>query len=120
MLTSTDSTATSAIDPAGMNHFGDARLHTWTLRLMALIGLDTTDLGVIPPAATLKIPPTVPFWVHDERLVMVETWHAERWIDDADAIALHLRIWRTLRESAVYGADAQELISRARCTLHAG
>ncbi|MFZ3562905.1 helix-turn-helix domain-containing protein [Streptomyces sp. BH097] len=87
-------------------------------RLWGLVGLDTVRLGVIPHAASLKIPPTVPFWIHDERLVMVETWHAELWIDDADSIALHLRTWRTLRESAVFGTDAQKLIGQARRQLH--
>lgn len=86
-------------------------------RLAGLVGLDTVILGMIPFAASLKIPPTVPFWVHDERLVMVEIWHAELWLDDADSIALHLRTWRTLRESAVFGTDVQRLISRARGEL---
>ncbi|MEV6542303.1 helix-turn-helix transcriptional regulator [Streptomyces sp. NPDC051665] len=87
-------------------------------RLAGLVGLDTVHLGVVPLAASLKIPPTVPFWVHDERLVMVEIWHAELWLDDADSIALHLRTWRTLRESAVFGTDVQRLISQARGTLN--
>ncbi|EFL35489.1 transcriptional regulator [Streptomyces viridochromogenes DSM 40736] len=86
-------------------------------RLAGLVGLDTVALGVIPFTASLKIPPVGGFWVHDERLVMVENWHAELWIDDADSIALYLRTWSTLRESAVYGPDAQRLISSARRTL---
>ncbi|GHC94095.1 helix-turn-helix transcriptional regulator [Streptomyces violaceochromogenes] len=87
-------------------------------RLAGLVGLDTVALGVIPFTASLKIPPTGGFWVHDERLVMVENWHAELWIDDADSIALYLRTWSTLRESAVYGPDAQRLISSGRRALN--
>ncbi|MEU9345547.1 helix-turn-helix transcriptional regulator [Streptomyces sp. NPDC048278] len=87
-------------------------------RLFGLVGLDTVHLGIIPFTASLKIPPTGGFWVHDERLVMVEVWHAELWIDDADSIALYLRTWRTLRESAVFGADAQNLISHTRRSLN--
>lgn len=87
-------------------------------RLAGLIGLDTVRLGVIPFTASLKIPPTGGFWVHDERLVTVEVWHAELWIDDDDSIALYLRTWQTLRESAVFGTDAQNLISRARRELN--
>ncbi|MEV7068531.1 helix-turn-helix transcriptional regulator [Streptomyces collinus] len=87
-------------------------------RLAGLVGLDTVALGVIPFTASLKIPPTGGFWVHDERLVMVENWHAELWIDDADSIALYLRTWSTLRESAVYGPDAQRLVSAARRALN--
>ncbi|MCX4912786.1 helix-turn-helix transcriptional regulator [Streptomyces sp. NBC_00687] len=86
-------------------------------RLTGIIGVDTVQLGVIPFAASLKIPPTGGFWIHDERLVTVETWHAELWIDDPDSIATYLRTWQTLRESAVYGADAQNLINHARQAL---
>ncbi|WP_454605426.1 hypothetical protein [Streptomyces tendae] len=68
--------------------------------------------------ASLKVPPTGGFWVHDERLVIVESWHAELWIDDADSIALCLRTWSTLRESAVYGPEAQRLIGDARRALN--
>ncbi|TGB03203.1 helix-turn-helix transcriptional regulator [Streptomyces sp. MZ04] len=87
-------------------------------RLAGLVGLDTVHLGVIPFAASLKIPPTGGFWIHDERLVTVETWHADLWLDDADSIALYLRTWNTLRESAVYGGDAQRVIAGARRALN--
>ncbi|MGW3434872.1 helix-turn-helix domain-containing protein [Streptomyces melanosporofaciens] len=86
-------------------------------RLMSVVGLDTVELGIVPFAAPLKIQPANGFWVHDERLVLVEDWHAELWINDADSIALYLRAWNTLRESAVFGADAQRLINEARRTL---
>ncbi|QKW07623.1 helix-turn-helix transcriptional regulator [Streptomyces sp. NA04227] len=86
-------------------------------RLAGLIGLDTVRLGIIPVGASMKIPPTGGFWIHDERLVVIETWHAELWVDDADSIALYLRTWHALQESAVFGADAQALIGRARRAL---
>lgn len=57
------------------------------------------------------------FWVYDERLVVVEDWHAELWLDDSDSVATYLRTWRTLRESAVYGADAHNVINAARRAL---
>lgn len=65
----------------------------------------------------MKIHPSNGFWIHDERLVLVEDWHAELWINDADSIALYLRAWNALRESAVYGADAHRLIHEARRAL---
>ncbi|MGW2324946.1 helix-turn-helix domain-containing protein [Streptomyces sp. NPDC001700] len=86
-------------------------------RLMSVIGLDTVELGIVPFTAALKIQPANGFWVHDERLVLVEDWHAELWINDADSIALYLRAWNALRESAVFGADAHRLIHEARRTL---
>ncbi|MFD8915218.1 helix-turn-helix domain-containing protein [Streptomyces sp. NPDC059575] len=91
-----------------------AQLH----HLAGVIGLDTVELGIIPFDASLKIWPGNSFWVYDERLVVVEDWHAELWLDDADSVALYLRTWKTLRESAVYGADAHNVISAARRALN--
>lgn len=73
--------------------------------LAGAIGLDTVEFGIIPFSASLKIFPGNSFWIYDERLAIVEDWHAELWINDADSIATYLRVWNTLQESAVYGAD---------------
>jgi transcriptional regulator with XRE-family HTH domain len=86
-------------------------------RLSGVIGLDTVELGIVPLGARVKIPPANGFWVYDERLVIVEDWHAELWLDSADDVALYLRVWETINESAVYGGQAQRLISRARAAL---
>ncbi|MFE3763111.1 helix-turn-helix domain-containing protein [Streptomyces sp. NPDC059104] len=86
-------------------------------RLLSVIGLDTVELGVVPFATPLKIHPGNGFWIYDERLVIVEDWHAELWLDDAGSIDTYLRVWDTLRESAVYGAEAQRVIARARQAL---
>lgn len=87
-------------------------------RLMGTVGLDTVELGVVPLGASLKIPTANGFWVLDERLVIAEDWHAEIWLDDAESVASYLRVWRTLQESAVYGADAQNVIHRVRRGLN--
>lgn len=86
-------------------------------RLVGVVGLDTVELGIIPLSASLKIPPATAFWIYDEREVIVENWHAELWIDDEASVGTYLRAWRTLSESAVYGVDAQNLISAARRSL---
>lgn len=83
-------------------------------RLAGTIGMDTVELGIIPLNAPLKIPAANGFWVLDDRLVIAEDWHAELWLDDADSVAAYLRVWNTLRESAVYGADAHHVINAAR------
>lgn len=87
-------------------------------RLVGAVGLDTLELGVIPFSASLKIYPAGSFWIYDDRRVVVEDWHAEMWLDDADSITTYLRVWNTLAESAVYGADAQNVINRARRALN--
>lgn len=86
-------------------------------RLTGLIGLDTVDLGIVPLSASLKVPPGVGFWIYDDRQVVTETWHAELWLDDVDSVATYLRTWKTLKESAVYGSDAHNLIHAARRAL---
>lgn len=88
-------------------------------RLNGMIGMDTVELGVIPFTASVKIVPANGFWVLDDRLVVAEDWHAELWLDDADNIALYKKVWKTLSESAVHGADAHNLINSARRALHA-
>ncbi|MFC7880499.1 helix-turn-helix domain-containing protein [Streptomyces sp. NPDC057376] len=87
-------------------------------RLAGTIGMDTVELGVIPLGASLKVPAANGFWVLDRQLVIAEDWHAELWLDDAETVASYVRVWETLRESAVYGADAQNVIGRARRALH--
>ncbi|MFH8385019.1 helix-turn-helix domain-containing protein [Kitasatospora sp. NPDC018058] len=86
-------------------------------RLSGVIGLDTVSLGIVPFEASLKLPPANGFWIHDERLVIVEDWHAELWLDQPDNVALYLRVWETLAGAAVYGTDAHKVITRCRRAL---
>ncbi|MEU9997877.1 helix-turn-helix transcriptional regulator [Streptomyces sp. NPDC050848] len=86
-------------------------------RLTGMIGMDTVELGVIPFTKPVKIVPANGFWVLGDRLVVAEDWHAELWLDDADNVTLYRRVWKTLRESAVFGTDAQNLIRSVRRTL---
>ncbi|GAA3028297.1 helix-turn-helix domain-containing protein [Streptomyces glomeratus] len=86
-------------------------------RLAGIIGMDTVELGIIPLGASLKIPTANGFWVFDDRLVIAEDWHAELWLDDSDSVAAYTRVWHTLRESAVYGNDAHNVINAARRAL---
>jgi transcriptional regulator with XRE-family HTH domain len=88
-------------------------------RLSGVIGLDTVSLGIVPFGASLKLPPANGFWIYDERLVIVEDWHAELWLDQADNVALYLRAWETLAGAAVYGPDAHRVITRCRRALGA-
>ncbi|QDY77496.1 helix-turn-helix domain-containing protein [Streptomyces qinzhouensis] len=82
-------------------------------RLTGMIGMESVELGVIPFTASVKIVPANGFWVLDDRVVVAEDWHAEMWLDDADNIALYSKVWNTLRESAVYKADAHNVINAA-------
>ncbi|MGW8378445.1 helix-turn-helix transcriptional regulator [Streptomyces sp. ODS28] len=86
-------------------------------RLSGVLGLDTVRLGIVPLSAPLRIPPANGFWMYDDRLVIVEDWHAELWLDDRENINLYGRVWERLTSSAVYGAQAHRLIARARAHL---
>lgn len=46
--------------------------------------------------------------------MITEDWHAELWLDGFDTVALYRRVWESLCESAVFGAEAQHVIARAR------
>lgn len=83
-------------------------------RLTGVIGLSTVELGIIPLSAALRPPPATGFWIYEDGQVIVENWHAELWIDDEASVDTYMRTWRTLQESAVYGADAQNLIGGVR------
>ncbi|MEW2494338.1 helix-turn-helix transcriptional regulator [Streptomyces nodosus] len=87
-------------------------------RLSGMLGMDTVELGVIPFTASVKIVPANGFWVLDDRLVVAEDRHAEMWLDDDDNVTLYSKVWRTLRESAVYGAEAHNVINAARRALN--
>ncbi|MCL6302605.1 helix-turn-helix domain-containing protein [Streptomyces kronopolitis] len=86
-------------------------------RLIGVIGLDTVELGIVPFSASLKIATANGFYVLDNRLAVTEDWHAELWLEDAETIALYLNVWNTLRKSAVYDAEAQNVINKARRSL---
>jgi len=87
-------------------------------RLAGMVGMDTVELGIIPLGASLKIPTANGFWILDDRLVVAEDWHAEIWLDDADSVATYQKVWNTLWDSAIYGADAQNLISKVQRSVN--
>jgi len=86
-------------------------------RLIGLLGLGNVSLGIIPFGVPMSIAPGDGFSIYDERLVISETWNLEMWLDEAEEIALFLKIWATLDSSAVYGHQAHRLIARARAAL---
>ncbi|MFD9720011.1 helix-turn-helix domain-containing protein [Streptomyces sp. NPDC059076] len=86
-------------------------------RLTGIVGLDTVSLGIVPFGTTLPLPPSGAFWMYDDRLVIVEDWHAELWLDDLDTIGLYGRVWDLMDQAAVYGAPVHRLIARARAHL---
>ncbi|MFI1188807.1 helix-turn-helix domain-containing protein [Streptomyces californicus] len=86
-------------------------------RLMSVNGLSTVELGIIPLTADVRIATGDDFWIHDDRLVIAETWHTEMWLDAADDIVLYAKVWDGLAEGAVTGRAAHAVIARARAAI---
>ncbi len=87
-------------------------------RILAVLDLDGVRLGVVPFDAALRLPVGNAFTMVDDRLVVIEDWYAEHWLDDADAIALHRRVWEMHAASAVYGSEAKRIVARVRRALY--
>ncbi|MFI9157877.1 helix-turn-helix domain-containing protein [Kitasatospora aureofaciens] len=81
--------------------------------LVPLLARGNVRLGIVPFEADLRVPVGAGFSIHDGTLVITETWHAEMWLDDPADVALHVRAWDALAESAVYGPAAHRAIARA-------
>lgn len=86
-------------------------------RLMSVNGLSTVELGIVPLGANVRIAAGDDFWIHDDRLVIAESWHAEMWLDSPEDVALYRKVWDALASSAVSGRDAHRIIARARAAL---
>lgn len=85
-------------------------------RLLTVSGLPRVRLGIIAARAPMY-PPMSAFWIHDERLVLVETFTAELTINQPREVALYVKAFDRLAGSAVYGHQARALIAAAISTL---
>ena len=82
--------------------------------LLTAGALPAVSLGIIPMTATERTQwPRETFHVYDDKLVSVELVSARVRISQPSEIALYLKAFEELRATAVYGAEARELILRA-------
>jgi transcriptional regulator with XRE-family HTH domain len=80
-------------------------------RLVVLSGLDTVELAVLPFEARLPKSPGYNFWIHDNRLVLVETVTAELSLRDPEDIELYARLFELFWDVSARGDDAIALIT---------
>jgi transcriptional regulator with XRE-family HTH domain len=80
-------------------------------RLLSIMSMSRIRLGVIPATAPYLVP-TNQFIIFDERLVHVEAVSAEITVTQPREIALYLRAFTALADSAHYGPAARELIKQ--------
>lgn len=86
-------------------------------RIVGRLGPGNVRVGIVPFEADMNLPAGVGFSVHDDSLVITETWHAEMWLDSSEDVALHVRAWEALERNALYGAGAHRALMRAKQTV---
>ncbi len=86
-------------------------------RLLATISLPRVSLGIIPQAALRRTVTQVGFWIYDNAMVGVETPTAKLEITQPREVRQYTGMFEHLRQSAVHGAQARSLITRALIEL---
>ncbi len=82
-------------------------------RLLAVIGLPTLELGIIPFDVRVPVFPLSGFSVYDQDLVVIETVIGETQLSDPVEVEQYSRLFELLREAASYGTEAAAIIRRA-------
>ncbi|MGH3631149.1 MAG: Scr1 family TA system antitoxin-like transcriptional regulator [Sciscionella sp.] len=86
-------------------------------RLVALAGLTTVDLAVVPFASALPVYPLSMFKLYDADMAMVESLQGEQLLFDPELIASYGEAFDQLHDAALSGADAVTLIQRIAAEL---
>ena len=86
-------------------------------KLLAVSRLPAVELGVIGFSQRIPAYSIGGFRVYDDDLIVVESISAEPEITDPDEVAVYLRAFDALRQSAVTGDEARRLITAAAADL---
>lgn len=86
-------------------------------RLIALSGLSTVDLRIVPFDAQVPVFPLSGFRVYDDVLVVVESIASEEQISDPAKVRDYIQFFELLREAGKSGPDAARIIQRAIAEL---
>jgi hypothetical protein len=78
-----------------------------------VMSLPRVRLGIIPSSAERAVMPSAGFAIFDGEMVQAETVSAELTVTQPQEITLYARRFDLLRQSAVNGRDARQLIRRA-------
>lgn len=101
-------------EQALVTRLGEAEVLAGQLdRLLAVMSLPRVRLGVIPADVVRPVVPDNPFVLFDDVAVRMETTTAELTVTQPREIAQYARIFRGLQDSAVYGAQARDVITGA-------
>ncbi|MDQ2884335.1 MAG: helix-turn-helix transcriptional regulator [Actinomycetota bacterium] len=86
-------------------------------RLLGMMSLPRVSLGIIPETASRTVFASVGFWIYDDVMVGVETPTASLAVTQPREVRLYATMFGQLQQSAVYGADARALVTRAMTDL---
>jgi hypothetical protein len=86
-------------------------------RVLAVMSLPRVSLGIIPASGERHCLAQGSFWIFDEERVKVEGVSAGLDITHPREIAVHVKAFSLLQQSAVHGQAARELIRRALTEL---
>jgi hypothetical protein len=86
-------------------------------RVLAVMSLPRVSLGIIPASAKRHYLTQGSFWIFGEERVKVKGVAAGLDITHPREIAVHVKAFALLHQSAVHGQAARELIQRALAEL---
>jgi len=79
-------------------------------RLVAVAGLSTVELAILPLRAPMPALPMAGFAIHDDRFVLVETLTAEQRLDEPGEVAVYRTVFEHLLSAAAHGDEALAII----------
>lgn len=86
-------------------------------RLLGVMSLPRVSLGIIPGTALHTVFTSAGFWIYDDAMVRVETPTASSEVTQPREVRLYAKMFEQLQLSAVYGAEARALVTRAMADL---
>ncbi|MGH3439766.1 MAG: Scr1 family TA system antitoxin-like transcriptional regulator, partial [Sciscionella sp.] len=86
-------------------------------RLVALAGLVTVDLAVVPFASALPVYPLGMFKLYDTQMAIAESLQGEHLLFDPEQITAYEAAFTQLHDAALCGADAVSLIQRVAADI---
>jgi transcriptional regulator with XRE-family HTH domain len=81
-------------------------------RLLALHGLPTLKLGIIPSTAQVPVYPLSGLDIYDSNILIAETVTGEMRLSDPQEVAKYVQLFGLLREAASFGDAAAEIIQQ--------
>lgn len=83
-------------------------------RLISLSRLPNIHIGILPLGRPMPDFPMTCFSAHDDRLVIIETFHSEITTRDPQDVALYLSTFEHFRSVALHGDDMREAVEVIR------